>query len=142
MNTSPSPSAKEQVLDWVRNKNPQTLELKFGCKIRYGGITETIVHSINPNGEVQTDKFTGWLLVSKIKQDYRILGSDMGLQEFCRALTYSGFYYSMNHNFKFTIRKHPTVGSIEFVEYDDEQDLHNQSEEFYQAVLPLINDSN
>ena len=129
-------TAKEKVLAWVRSRNPDTMELKPGCRVRCNGKATgifagdsgrtVIKHWVERNGHlIQRGR--------KIRED-EILGSDMGLREFCRALTYSGFYHTMNHNFKFSIKEkldHPET----IVEWDDEQNLHNQSDEFYESIL-------
>lgn len=136
MNTTPTPSAKDRVLAWVREKNPQTMELKFGCRVhRYGVHDETLL--VVRRGGIGKDKIRKWWCNNGY--DYRrdeivILGSDMGLQELLIALCDNNPHISIMSDQFCYIEYQPESE----VEYDLTQNLHNQSPEFYEALLPLL----
>ena len=105
--------AKEQVLAWVRSKNPQTMEHKFG---------KNTYSYCNHCGKGYEEKCTG---------------SDMGLQELLIALGEEFYGIGGEYDdktFRFygiSDRQNRQV----FVYFDLTKNLHNQTEEFYQSLL-------
>lgn len=135
MNTNQS--AKEQVLSWVRSKNPQTLELKVGTKLF---LRPTPYSGKSPKlSQVCECSDISWWRQHKDK----ILGSDMGLQELWLAFERSG-NIDLHIEPDGTIKQHKEwdMDSItlkkETIGFDLTKNLHEQSEEFFQAILPLI----
>lgn len=67
MSTTTTTSAKNRVLAWVRERNPQTMELKFGCMFQFksGFVTPS-------DGEVLPDKYCNrpfFLMSHNIRDD-------------------------------------------------------------------------
>ncbi len=115
MTKDSTPSAKEQVLAWVRSKNPQTMDTCSGCNFY-------------------------WRFCSCNTME---LGSDMGLQELLIAL--EALFTEAAQAGKDTIVRCDvnTMGRITFgayrtMRYDLTKNLHNQPEDFYSHILPLI----
>lgn len=170
--TSSPSSAKQAVLDWVRSKNPQTLELKEGCILKEtdqntklkagvsifpvqlwicsakhtevrGGVYYEYVDII-PHRSFYGSKIPGNICLRvntgkmiEVDHKYEILGSDMTKQELEIAL----------HSFNCT-KKNETTCLYEIfigdephdVEFDLTKNLHNQTDDFYESILPLIHE--
>lgn len=134
-------TAKDRVLAFVRSKNPQTMELKFGCAIDRGLTQgqEYIAGIFNDRVSIGIRGHDGWSYlpfeVPKNEFDsgkWRILGSDMGLQELLIAVRTLGM---------FLIDVHGSIGRYgmgELTKYDLTKNLHEQSDEFYASILPLL----
>lgn len=152
MNTSPASQAKQRVLDWVRAKNPKTMELKFGCKISYteGGHTKVFTFIKKTKFSYYIFGYSGNKTNQIIKRDrriceerYVILGSDMGLQELMIALHTISV---LNNGIVFAEILDDGRGSLwndsnkmlASFHYDLTKNLHEQSPEFYESLLPLI----
>lgn len=144
MTTNPTPSAKELVLQFVREKNPQTMELKFGCEIMITGCEYIFDFICEENNKyilkTQDDSYA----IIRKPFSTKILGSDMGLQELLNALCLLGA-----HSIIGDWKTHGTINGIlafysgdgdALFKYDLTQNLHNQPDEFYTSLLPLIND--
>jgi hypothetical protein len=110
-------SAKDRVLAWVREKNPKTVFDKHdyeACDGPYPACRRCHREVDNEN-----------------------CGVDMGLQEITNAFMLSGFSFALNHNFVFRIRDKKGQREIS-VEWNHEENAHNQYPEFYESLLPLI----
>ena len=165
--TTPTPtaSAKEQVLAWVRSKNPQTMKLKFGCKFRWnydtymvncGGNCFPRQHILafsctgdshywadNPSdAQKETRKYFSqsqeWL--EENKEYIEILGSDMGLQELLIALKDIPLNIGMYTTGRLRISNISCIHGAgnETCVFDLTKNLHNQDDSFYEALLPII----
>lgn len=69
------------------------------------------------------------------RQIQKILGSDMGLQELLIA-----FWQWIHEGHEDDELEQATRMKVFVDMYDLTKNLHQQSEEFYQAILPLINE--
>lgn len=171
-------SAKELVLQFVREKNPQTMELKFGCvlrgtsgieflflgcerwrghdKINYWKAAYTLreypFERLNskaikePNMQTGMDEYTRDMLdsmnsssnvcINGSSNDYKIIGSDMGLQELLIALDIEEYKVRADG---WIVRGDGYGDYTSYALYDLTKNLHNQSDEFFTSLLPLIN---
>lgn len=142
---SPS-SAKDKVLAWVRSNNPATMEAKLGCYFlikEENGWREHIqkwddewVGCADKQG-----KFNFQLRGVESYEQNKIvecsIGSDMGLQELLIALkndqskpilvSDSGYFWTWQKD------------ELKYLfDFDLTQNLHNQSQEFYEEIAKLI----
>lgn len=162
---------KEQVLAFVRAKNPQTMELKFGCKLSFDiqvpvdnweTLTWRIVEMCRDNSEegefnnvavVEDYGGEGYakdMVVLEISQEeleeYEIIGSDMGLQELLIAANsvkkhHGTVEYREDGAWFFFYEHDPDlfISRLECCAWIDlTKDLHNQSDDFYSSLLPLL----
>lgn len=163
-------SAKDKVLAWVRSKNPQTMELKKGCKCvfrelygekatwdGYIGYEERQDERIKKTQEKVILEF--WEYgndehgsFSTHYEIVEILGSDMGLQELMIAFkSIHGMkaYIGVHSNFPFgnkdfhegllVLHIQSSVSPYSHnIGFDLSKNLHQQPDEFYEAILPLI----
>lgn len=163
MTNQPTPSAKEQVLAWVRERNPQTMELKDGCVVRYvyphGQITMEGVF-IGKSGHYGNSELWGLRVQNCVmpipnknhfEKSAQILGSDMGLQELLIAFmsihgknkVHVGWHLNCPFGAKdffegmFVFHIQHENGSVNLA-FDLTKNLHNQEPEFYEALLPLL----
>jgi hypothetical protein len=90
-------TAKQRVLEWVRSKNPQTMD-----------------------------------------KDFEILGSDMGLQELLIAWIAKVDEQYHPHSPKERDHKYQWGSHKILGQFDLTENLHNQSEDFYENILSLI----
>lgn len=151
MTNHPTPSAKEQVLAWVRSKNPQTLELKMGCEVETiseaGFLNYSIVLQVREDkrGKAQYFLFNDeigarWCPKRVI---HEILGSDMGLQELVIAIGRKARPFLRDDKFmrlglEWFVVTHISCEYRYECFFDLTKNLHNQEPEFYEALLPLI----
>lgn len=147
MTKNETQSAKDQVLAWVRSKNPQTMELKFGCRILvhrqrgdeemiYKGDQEMLQKNID---ELRTDGCDCCSDSFDMGQ-CEILGSDMGLQELLIALKGVPLNLGMYKTGRLRISNNSCFygsGNETFV-FELTKNLHNQSQEFYEEIAKLI----
>lgn len=146
-------TAKEQVLAWVRSKNPDSMELKFGCKVcfqdgnicnycrsmmgnRRRGRSEISTILCCENGGTSPD-------YDVFENEYEILGSDMHLNDLLIALRHrrsAGEYGCLCDELIGIERDETCCCSYEDspMKYDLTKDLHSQKPEFYEALLPLL----
>lgn len=138
MSTTTSPSAKNRVLAWVRSKNPQTMELKFGCKVLVEGEERMFVRRRNSDCIIALGD-----AVTQCYREFTILGSDMGLQELLIALE------GTDHMDATCERMSDVQGwgsgalvidvlGYVYDIYDLTKNLHDQAPEFYEAILPIV----
>lgn len=149
MTNQPTPTAKQQVLDWVRSKNPQTLELKEGCVIKCGIDHRDpclVTHVWRPDDDSLAaycycveDCGTEIRMIEDPEDTVEILGSDMGLQELLIAIGLSHLSDSFCCSDGGWIYEKDQYGDPTYYgQFDLTKNLHNQTEEFYTAILPLI----
>ena len=128
MSHESTPSAKSRVLEWVRSKNPQTMEPKELCRYEWSNLDGAA-----GGGFIQSKKHWDAIQSHPKIDEVKILGSDMGLQEFVIALRGTGALLKMNGElFQSSQRIKPLCT------YDLTKNLHEQSDDFYEALLPLI----
>lgn len=134
MSSTPTASAKERVLAWVREKNPQTMEIGIGvrCRIKNSHFSTKTHEILIGDRYVYYD--TEFVIDSDMNRDnedpyciiVEILGTDMGLQELLIAIREG-------------IEDNGAVQDrIIYGMFDLTQNLHNQAEEFYESLLPLL----
>lgn len=119
-------TAKEQVLAWVRSKNPHAVRKwkqhlcgkLYGCHCKPEDLVDI---------ETPSDMGLQELLIAcgKTVKNWKDCSLDVGISS----------SYSSGANYVFWLPD----GSSHSI-YDLTKNLHNQSEEFYQSILPLIND--
>lgn len=115
--TTPSPSlAKQRVLAWVRSKNPQTQVVKRVVGDTYRGI------------KPYKDRDTCF---PSIKEAV-IKELDMGLQELLIAAKKEGLMIAVLETGEIEYR------NKEICCFDLTQNLHNQPDQFYLDILPLL----
>lgn len=144
MTTNQQPTAKEQVLAWVRERNPQTMELKFGCRVEVIAGEELEIGSCFMVCMVEHGEITyvrDGMGKRYAARHLKILGSDMGIRELlralnnlkdgCYAISSCGWIYSR----KSLLDQYIPATDIPF---DLTKNLHEQSDEFYQAILTLL----
>lgn len=134
--TEPKSSAKQQVLDFVRSRCPETMELKFGCEVRVHILDnrdherDVVIDDRITNGEVRLGYF-GDVSVS----DIEILGSDLQLHHLLIAFAWAKNICVYPSGL---ITETPSDTEYEICTFDLTQNLHSQTPEFYEAILPLI----
>lgn len=141
---------KDRVLAWVRSKNPHTMELDFGCMIEDARGSKRVL--CERYEHVKGDLYRSVARPNCLVQICEILGSDMGLQELLIAMktlhpkpAYFGVH--INHPFgcesfhegNLVIHVQATFSPFSFnIPFDLTKNLHNQSPEFYESLLPLL----
>ena len=147
MTNSEKASAKDTLLAWVRSKNPQTMEPKELCRYAWsnldgaagGGFIQSAEHWDAIQSHPKIDEVT-------------ILGSDMGLQELLiafKSIHGKQTYFGVHTNHPFGCEQFHDGKLVFHVQsnfspyshnlpFDLTKNLHSQSDEFYEALLPLI----
>lgn len=136
-------SAKDQVITWVRSKNPQTMELKFGCEVQT--ISESGFINYSTVIQCDTDKRgkpkyllynneigARWCPKQVINE---ILGSPLGLQELLIALGDPAYEV---HGDGWIVERDAYGDPTSYAQFDFTQNLHNQPDSFYESLLPLL----
>lgn len=131
---------KDRVIQWVRSKNPQTIERSIeGSNIlaelkQYVCLEEWLSQCPDEHA------FMEGLAIGAGKE----IGSNMGLQELLIAFKNGKKYYFdvVPSSFDGMVYIRPTNSyqpeiSIDF---DLTKNLHEQSEEFFESIFPLIDD--
>ena len=133
-------SAKEKVLKFVRDANPSTMELKFGCRV--------LSKKSRNKKESQVTWIGEWSVMlgkqernfPSIATRYEILGSDMGLENLLIALE-KNIDVSGMHPESQGMAEHDRKMEIwqDIADrYDLSENLHNQDPNFYIKLLPLL----
>lgn len=157
MKTESTSSAKQEVIAWVRERNPQTKRLQAGCRVAWGRVQATVAgfNILRAKWEVMNE--SGNILPTVDIENAEILGTDMGKQEFEIALKSlhgkeHGIHVGWHSNYPFG-----TEGFFEGlfvyhiqsrippyshnIGYNLTLPLHRQDEsdpEFFEAMLPLV----
>lgn len=158
---------KQKILDWVRSKNPQTMELKKGCLFEENFDLWVIncercenerIFAYSCTGdkhdfacaENNTDdnrwryKYNSFSRKYLESSEYvKIIGSDMGLQELLIAVQSLPLpkHLIVHRNGDILLFESGYLDEDKILcKFDLTKNLHQQSEEFYQAILPLINE--
>lgn len=140
--TSPlsAEQAKEKVLQFVRAANPHTLELKFGCKILVHWkrrdevmIYKDTIETLEPQEGMLRTSGCDCCSTALSNEEYKILGSDMGLQELLIAFMQKDILLLVDTFGSIRNDIHEQLTWMNFSE-----NLHNQPDQFYLDLLPLI----
>lgn len=124
-----NPSPKDRVLAFVRSKNPSTMEPKELCRYEWSNLDGAA-----GGGFIQSAKHWDAIQSHPKIDEVKILGSDMTLQELLIAVRAIGM---------FLIDVHGSIGRYgmgELTKYDLTKNLHEQSDETYDALAKLINE--
>ena len=130
--------AKAKVLSFVRERNPETMELKFGCKYSYNGSVDTYIGGdMSPPSQ---------FITNEDYPEYNIIGCDMGLQELLIAITKQDENKMIGDTtiIEFLVQYDGIVwmeSSYGNCNYDLSENLHNQDKKdpnFYLKLLPLL----
>lgn len=135
MPTESTASAKEKVLKWVREKNPQTMEYSHTFKVRISNL-DGLDRIVTVANEGTMDQIRSNPKID----DVEILGSDMGLQELLIAFGVDDYKLRAIKEGWVRIYKEDAALRDHTVDFDLTKDLHEQSPDFYQSLLPLIHD--
>lgn len=148
MTTPESSSAKQRVLEWVRSKNPDSMELKFGCRVRSKQFnTNYVISHATEDAVAYAPQYIENDFRWDSRDHYRngefeILGSDMGLQEMLIALQTlpniaDGCGVMKNGMMIIEDLDHGQIERHRIL-FDFTKNLHSQKPEFYESISPLI----
>lgn len=126
-----TPEQKQRLEDKIREGVPESMELKFGCKVT-DGVSGYIVNFVDPNcvhfclGNAEE--------LGIVRREWQILGRPLALQDVLIALPDNLVQVHLSNPIVLIV----DIYNKKEAQYDLTKDYHHQSEEFYEFLYQLL----